>query len=358
MSIHSKLQHRAAANRKNHNVAVELPKVAVCITGQLSRLELDSKVQNLLIPLSKQHHVVHLFTALETGEAQYVNPATAGDVDINLTKEEVQTRFHPFYQAGSFRPHVTYAADISHWSPVYLSDKPKVNRSERLASHMSQHSTVKLCVDLIESQETHLGIHYDVVIKIRDNTMVAQTFRLLPPRAIDGHAAEDSILVKECGSNGGINDKVMILPRRHLSATLGGTISALMGVQNGDPNTTATFACDGCLGKSPEALLLKVLQVHNVPIIHASAAVLPFVDARYQSPQSISSKAGWCPVADWKDCWPQGAWDQDIPKHCVWLDPWDQPHNTPIWCTERTPTENRTCREAQNMLSPGIPIEH
>mmetsp|Transcript_139596 Transcript_139596/g.256888 ORF Transcript_139596/g.256888 Transcript_139596/m.256888 type:complete len:215 (+) Transcript_139596:565-1209(+) len=214
---------------------------------------------------------------------------------------------------------------------------------------MSQHSTVKLCVDLIESQEAHLGIRYDVVIKIRDNTIVAQAFSLPSPRAIARHAAEDSVLVKECGSCGGVNDKVMIIPRRHLSASLGGTFSALMGVQNGDPNMIATFACDGCLGewgKSPEALLLKVLQVHNVPIKAANATVLPFVDARYQTQHSISSKAGWCPVADWKDCWPQRPWKQVIPKDCVWLDPWGQVHNTPIWCTEPYSTENRTCREA------------
>jgi len=76
VSVLSKFQHWATADRttrRKHNVAVESPKVAVCITGQLSRLELDSKIQNLLIPLSKQHHVVHLFTALEIEEAQYVN---------------------------------------------------------------------------------------------------------------------------------------------------------------------------------------------------------------------------------------------------------------------------------------------
>jgi len=290
-------------------------RVAVCIAGQLSRLEISSKVKNILMPLSKKKHLAHVFLALETGEAVYTNDATklAGNEDLyeHLTQDSVKAQLQPFYQAGMFRPHTNYAPNISRWAR-YLTEKDS-NRTERLNNHMSVQSNLRSCVDLIEEQESRLGIQYDVVLKLRDNTLAPQSPAALL-HYIGNSSAQDRVLVKDCNGNCGVSDKVMLLPRKHLSVALGGVFAVFMGVEEGDLDMITTFAQDTKI-VNPEQLLKKVLLFHNVSVMEVSSTVLPFVDARCFS-TAATRHTEWCPVAEWKDCRPAQPWNIDIPKFC------------------------------------------
>mmetsp|Transcript_130575 Transcript_130575/g.240168 ORF Transcript_130575/g.240168 Transcript_130575/m.240168 type:complete len:749 (-) Transcript_130575:96-2342(-) len=303
--------------------------VAVCITGQVARLEIESKVKNVLIALSEQQYFVHVFVALETGEGQYVNEETAG-VEVELTKAEVEAGFQPFYQTGLFHPHVNYTAHISRWTTNYLSDKRQSmeERQERLASHMSQHANLKACVDLIEKRESQIGIRYDVVLKLRDNTLVPMPYTLTlaqdivdektagNPVLVDRKRTGNPVLVKECRAWGGINDKVMLVPREHLRIALAGPYMTLMGVEKGNRFAVSKFARDWKI-TSPEILYKRVLQVHKIPFLPVNASVLPFLDARCHS-RTSSGTTRWCPVPDTKDCWPpHELWNIKVPTNCA-----------------------------------------
>mmetsp|Transcript_150968 Transcript_150968/g.267177 ORF Transcript_150968/g.267177 Transcript_150968/m.267177 type:complete len:395 (-) Transcript_150968:2-1186(-) len=289
-------------------------KVAVCISGQIARLELDSKVRNVFIPLMEQQSLVHVFVALEAGGAKYVNPETALDAEVRFSPDDIRGRLHPFYQAGSIHPHLDHNMDISHWSRNYLATKIWVNRSMRLAGHMAQHANLKACVDLIEDHELKLGIRYDVILKLRDNTIAPKPFKLMSAPDIDRAYTQEAVLVKDCAEWGGINDKVMVIPRRHLRTALAGPYTVLMGVENGDPTITSLFAKNIAL-TSPEMLYSKILKVYDVPVLHVSTNALPFVDARCQKYAS-PGKSLWCPVPQEKDCWPDPPWNFSIPVDC------------------------------------------
>lgn len=314
---HVHAHERAYESENPNSLGDQSPKVAICITGQLSRLELNSKVQNLLIPLSKTSALLHVFTSLESGEEHYVSNLVDSDSAPTITSSEMITLLKPFYQIGSIHPHVNYTANISRWNEKYLdqsrANSHPCNRSQRLASHFSQWSTVKQCVDLIQRREAQLGVSYDVVIKIRDSTLVTHPFRLFSPRDTDKNASTDSVIVKNCANWYGIEDKTMVLPRAHLSVALGGMISILQGVEHGNPDVISRYASIEDL-KTPEQLLKTLLEVNSVPFVRVNATMLPFVDSRYKS------KVGWCPVDSWKDCMPDGPQSTIIPKGCESMD--------------------------------------
>ena len=41
----------------------------------------------------------------------------------------------------------------------------------RLQHHLSQFAHMRTCAQLIEAREVRMGWHYDVVLKMRDNTI-------------------------------------------------------------------------------------------------------------------------------------------------------------------------------------------
>lgn len=293
--------------------------VAVCITGEVARLEIDSKVKNLFKALSEQQYSVHAFVVMETGDGHYVNEETAGKTVVRLTSAEIQTQLKPFYQMGSFRPHVNYTAHISRWRETYLSDRQQSTeeREKRLSSHMSQHANLKSCVDLIENRETQLGIRYDVIIKLRDNTLVTMPYTLRLGHVLhENKSMRNAVLVKDCCGWGGINDKVMVLPRKHLRPALAGPYMAIMGVERGNSYAKSKFVTDKKI-VNPEFLYKRVLQSYNIPILPVNSSVLPFVDARSHTTTSFGT-IGWCPVPFRKDCAPpQELWNIRVPKDCA-----------------------------------------
>lgn len=82
--------------------------VAVCITGQLSRLEIASKVHNVLRPLSTRSSV-DAFLALERGSAAFVNPQTRGNRSQGCVSEPplagIEAALAPFHRASRIVKH-------------------------------------------------------------------------------------------------------------------------------------------------------------------------------------------------------------------------------------------------------------
>lgn len=359
----SYLQHHAAPVTGKKEVtapgqignATYKSKVAVCIAGQIGRLELDSKVRNVFLPLMEQQSLLHVFVALEAGDANYVNTKTASQAEVRYTPEDIRRKLHQFYQGGSIRPHVDHDMDIRPWGKYYLSRKSWVNRSERLASHMSQHANLKACVDLIEDSEAKLGIRYDVILKLRDNTIAPKPFKIVSARDIDAASLTEAVLVKNCADWGGINDKVMLIPRRHLRAALVGPYTVLKGMQNQDPNTKLLFSWLQSPEKlqSPEQLYRKVLEVYNVPILKVSPDVLPLLDARCQSYTS-PEKSSWCPVHEHKDCWPGQPWNFPVPADCVESKSTSMPQRDVPWHCNGAPV----CRVLKKTYKGTLAILH
>uniref|UniRef100_A0A7S2I821 Uncharacterized protein n=1 Tax=Haptolina brevifila TaxID=156173 RepID=A0A7S2I821_9EUKA len=140
---------------------------------------------------------------------------------------------------------------------------------------------MRTCAQLIEAHEVRTHNHYDVILKMRDNTLAVSPF-VLHPR----HAA-GSARTKKCVEWGGFNDKAMVVPRRYLDGALRGPSEDFFLTKDlgrGIPNS--------------ERLLRAVLDRRGVQVQRVTPEQLPLVDGRC-SPQ------GWCLVEEGKDCRPK-----------------------------------------------------
>ena len=265
-------------------------RVAVCVAGQLSRLEIHSKVENVLKPTASSLGLSHLdlFLALEVGKTLYSNldfgailaQQHSGCGAASLTPESAVAQLAPWLAAARFSNHTTRHIDLSAWKR-YRKDRPTVERMTRLQHHLSQFAHMRTCAQLIESKEVRMGWHYDVVLKMRDNTLAVSPFVVTRRNAV-GRAR-----TKRCVEWGGYNDKAMVVPRRFMDGCLRAP--------------SEDFFLTRDLGKgipNSERLLRAVLDRNGVQVNRVTPEELPLVDGR-------CSPFGWCLVEEGKDCRPK-----------------------------------------------------
>merc|ERR1719443_301590 len=130
--------------------------VAVCITGQLSRLELRSKIDNLLRPLSAKAFIV-----LEKGSRVFSRLLPGQSQDTGCLDEPspllVKQLLGDYLADSAFPEHVAFTPDITQF-PAYHHGTTRATealgeRAKNLANFQAQQENVAACVDLIESYE-------------------------------------------------------------------------------------------------------------------------------------------------------------------------------------------------------------
>ena len=276
-------------------------RIAVCVAGQLSRLEIDSKVENVLKPTAaSQPAALDVFLALEVGKTIYSNLDMGAIIAQQqgtcgagaLTPEAAKDRLAPWLRGARFSNHTTRAIDMAEWKR-YRKDRAAAERATRLQHHLSQFAHMRTCAQLIEAHEVAVRQHYDVVLKMRDNTIA------ISPFVISAKHAEGKAMVKGCIDWGGYNDKVMTIPRRYMDGALRVVAEDFFltrHIGKGIPNS--------------ERLLYRVLDRNGVKVQKVDAHALPLVDGR-------CSGSGWCLVEVGKDCRPpQWSWPS---KPCLEL---------------------------------------
>ena len=262
-------------------------RIAVCVGGQLSRLEIDSKVENVLKPTAAtQPDALDLFLALEVGGHLFSNldfgailAQQGSSCGKEISPDEVRQRFAPFVAGASFSNHTTRSIDLADWKR-YRKDRPAAERMTRLQHHLSQFAHMRTCAQMIEQREIATHSHYDVILKLRDNTVAVAPFVISP------HHATGGARTKKCVEWGGYNDKAMVLPRRFADSALRGPSEDFFLIKDLGRGIT-----------NSERLLRAVLDRRGVRVQRVSAEDLPLVDGRC-TPQ------GWCLVEEGKDCRP------------------------------------------------------
>ena len=265
----------------------------MCVVGQLSRLEIDSKIQYVLQPTAARRPApaaLDLFLALEEGSFLYSNldfgailaqqHASCGPQ--RMTRAVAEAQLKPWLRGASYTNHTTRAIDLGQWRR-YRKDRPTAERQTRLQHHLSQFAHMRTCAQLIEDAEVENGRHYDLILKMRDNTVAVSPVVLGAPPL--GPTAPKA-LSKRCVEWGGYNDKAMFIPRRFMGGALRAPAEDFFLVPDtgrGIPNS--------------ERLLRKVLDRHRVKVDRVQPGVLPLVDGR-------CSAEGWCLVEEGKDCRP------------------------------------------------------
>lgn len=205
----------------------------MCITGQLGRLEVQSKIQNLLSANSAEMHVF-LVLDDDDGMARFGNPhvsriassnrACQVPSGANLTqlKETVRSQLQPWLRGELFMPSKTIGFNLSSWPDWHvLASIPNIDASQAkaneysqderqyiLTTQLAQFSMLRSCAKLIAQHELASDFRYSSVMRLRDDHLV------LSPLQVP--AKLQAVLTKRCASWLGYHDKVFLAPRRDM----------------------------------------------------------------------------------------------------------------------------------------------
>jgi hypothetical protein len=303
-------------------------RLAVCITGQLSRLELDSKLQHLLRPLTAAGATISVFLALEAGgPARFSNPdaenTTQGSgCGFEPTIPSILKRLSPYLRGHCIAPRpplkrLLNASAFAALFPHYRRDQANFyNRYNRVLNHLAQFEHSHRCSGLVQKHERSSNETFDALLKIRDNSLVVRDLingssLLAAARTLDG------VQVKSCGSGQnpavGLNDKVFLCSRKHWKVALQAPYELMwfaIKLQRMVPWSDS------------EDVNGRALRGRTLPIAKVSANQLPFVDGRcrrraehrdvptFSHPDpgdTQDSEKRWCALPSCKDCWPSAA---------------------------------------------------
>ncbi|KAL3931628.1 MAG: hypothetical protein SGPRY_001044 [Prymnesium sp.] len=320
-------------------------RIAVCIVGQLSRLEVDSKLANILRPTWEQPHkpeALHVFLALERG-GYYFSNIDNGAIHAQqhpgcreeLRPSDVRRRFAPWLAKAHYSDHVTREVNLSLWKR-YRRERPPEERNTRLQHHLSQFAHMRTCAQLVQAAEVAHRRHYDLILKIRDNTIAVS------PLVLSHRHLSDRCWSKGCIEWKGYNDKAMLIPRVHMDGALRDVAEVRLMIVDqtctfgvgchesaGFLSHTANGTRSAKFGKAAEESLGQPFREGDQRKFHVwhharscremdnawcqcrtvlrkvsrvSAEELPLVDGR-------CTAHGWCLVEEGKDCRPaQRSW--------------------------------------------------
>ncbi|CAK0884417.1 unnamed protein product [Prorocentrum cordatum] len=292
---------------------------ALCIVGQLSRLEIESKSRNIIEPLSK-FTKVDVFLSLEIGgDGHFFNAATS-DVEVTcrgseLDADGVRAAFAPYFRDGVFENHSGVNVNLKRWPHLYkdLHSMSEDSRRSTISNNFGQMRHLNDCADLIKkSEESSGGKLYDIVVKVRDDTIALRP--VVPQKLLSIR----EVTLKHCSWWGGVNDKVMALPREYLEKSLGTIYHSMLAVNNNDH--LDLFLLRLAESKNTEQIVLFTLTGNKIPFRERTFEAgdrdgddyLPFVDGRCYASGTPGGEGRWCIVSHCKDCWPSMPWTYNV----------------------------------------------
>eukprot|EP00747_Dinoflagellata_sp_TGD_P148686 gnl/TRDRNA2_/TRDRNA2_176941_c0_seq49.p1 gnl/TRDRNA2_/TRDRNA2_176941_c0~~gnl/TRDRNA2_/TRDRNA2_176941_c0_seq49.p1 ORF type:complete len:408 (+),score=40.53 gnl/TRDRNA2_/TRDRNA2_176941_c0_seq49:84-1307(+) len=311
-------------SRQRKRIRTNVTRLAVCVTGQLSRLETESKLKNFLMQESQTVADVDLFVVMEVNSSIFVNKNDDPTENVKAHRgdklaaaschrdfrnaNQVEERFAPFYRSGLYLGHVDWKnVNWDNWGPYLSGHNEKRhawNKEARMQSHLNQWFKWSECSDLIQKAEqedvSRGGKPYDLVVRIRDNGIVVMPWSVTAPGS--KWLELQSVAVKGCSNHGGVHDKFMVAPRSLAIEALTSPFTYSMKVNSGDQTAVEYFR--GV--RRPEAFLRYSWLGANVPVRKADTRGinLPVVDGRCLAKDSGSSTRSFCIVTGYKDCHP------------------------------------------------------
>jgi len=295
--------------------------VALCIVGQISRLEIESKILNIIEPLSKLTKV-DVFLSLELGgDGHFFNAATS-DVEVthcpgsDLDVDGVKAAFAPYFRDGAFENHSNVTVNLKRWPNLYkdLHNMSEDTRRSTIANNFGQMKHLNDCAELTKkSEEASGGKLYDIIVKVRDDTIALRP--VVPQKLLSIR----EVTLKHCCWWGGVNDKVMALPREYLEKSLGTIYHSMLTVNN-EFEHLDFFLHHLSLSKNTEQIVLFTLTGNKIPFRERTFEAgdrdgddyLPFVDGRCYASETPAGEGRWCIVSHCKDCWPSMPWTYNV----------------------------------------------
>lgn len=200
--------------------------VGLCITGQLGRLEVRSKVEAVLKHAASSNHVVDVVLAVHNSsrsESVFVNSGmvqramnsqTSKAYARSMARQDLE--FYSRYYRESFVESMSDA--LLNMDYVEHLDKTRMNSTQKEArgrSHISQWYHMSRCWKEFEALEYEQQFRYDSFLRLRDDAYVLAPMDLSAVVSLSNSKDEQVIIVPHCESSkkDGINDKAALVNR-------------------------------------------------------------------------------------------------------------------------------------------------
>ena len=170
----------------------------ICITGQISRLELANKMQYMIQPLIENGFAVDIKFIMSnenifTNKGKFVNgPFTEQTIHKYLKKHGVR---HVYFTEPNKHHNITHTQYISQLDKKSLGKHFATKRSD---NHLRQFEALDKCTMTFSKAP-------DIVIRTREDTVLSH-FNISLIKL-----APHTIYTQKCASWGGINDKMSIM---------------------------------------------------------------------------------------------------------------------------------------------------
>lgn len=216
--------------------------IAFCLTGQLARLELLSKIKNIFLINAKLGHQVHVFIYLDNEIEEIKQTFWKYDYSstpfINYNKEQLESYIIDKIQTFAMESHIVenFKVFVRLEPPIQdkyqivgdfipVSDKtihkPKKDMKDlmpeggvepaavRFQNNMRWLGGLRECVKWMQQEEFEQKLFYDLVVRLRDDTLAFGPWKL----SYEKHRNKLSSL--RTGSYRGVNDHNFIIDRKY-----------------------------------------------------------------------------------------------------------------------------------------------
>ena len=205
-------------------------RLAVCVVGQVARTEVQSKIENLVMP-NTYLSSMHMFLVLQTGQARFTNKASEAQcMAAPGSLEEATASFNSYVPTTASEYEFTQY-DVNEWQFPGYPDSAAAKKT-RLTNHINQWITWRKCSKMVEQHELETGQTFHAVLRIRDNAIVLEpfdvlerllqlqdelhrqypkTYRRASLQAGPGDIRNLPVVTKACSSWRGVADKVCLL---------------------------------------------------------------------------------------------------------------------------------------------------
>lgn len=250
-------------------------RMGVCITGQVSRLELASKVQHVVSAASQRGYVVDVV----------IVASAEGTVFVNGQRTRTGRQFGEHWTMGTMKRTLLRARvgrlvidTTAQWLDPYLRReyvrrtsrrKPGFTlalKDARTRSHVRQWRAMWRCYGHFAKLAQLGGWSYDVLVRLRDDVLLLGALEAaMQPRVYTSH-----VVTLNCQTYDGLNDKAAVVDAKYAEPVFAGPLwhyfftsgEALMDVNN------------------PEQYLKAVFEHHGIPLKTVPPRLLPIAFLR------------------------------------------------------------------------------
>jgi hypothetical protein len=226
-------------------------RIGVCITGQIGRLELESKRRNVFAPLSNNSMVSVdvVFVLGNESTSVFVN----GKADENQQKYVNAPQIKEFLRGTVRKVHVKWVEQpaLPVLNPLYANNLGKMTKSNtkefqqtRTRSHIRQWYNLRECYNSFVEMEYDHKQKYDAFIRLREDGFLVDRvnpFPVIPGKAalqpvgdsrkseatvLDTSPRTPDVILSSCDSWGGYNDKGVVVGRAGAQSYFNGFMDA------------------------------------------------------------------------------------------------------------------------------------